>query len=163
MRPTLVLPFLVLLSGCGGDGAGPTGKADRPAGDPKRSVSSDLPKGVKPSASVLEMRKIAGVWRSAPGAIEGSPKQSLQLEMAFDRSFSMTLWGRDPKGAGEAVFARQAGRFGETGGGIAGSASKAAPSAISFLSSWSLRADRDGAMVLTPPGGRGIVLRRIAN
>jgi len=165
MRLTAALPALVLLSACGG--GGDTGKArtDAPASsrESKRSVSSELPKGVKPSASVMEARKIAGVWRSSPGALAEAPKQMVQLEIAFDNSFTMTLWGKDPKAAGEAVFARQSGKFGRTASGIAGSTSGAKPSGLVRLASWSAAFDKDGLLILSPSGGGSIPLRRTGN
>jgi hypothetical protein len=165
MRLTAALPVLALLSACGGGGDAGKAKTDAAAasGEPKRSVSSELPKGVKPSASVMEARKIAGVWRSSPGALSEAPKQLVQLEIAFDNSFTMTLWGKDPKASGEAVFARQSGRIGRTSTGIAGSTSGAKPSGLARLASWSAAFDRDGLLILSPSGGGSVPLRRTGN
>jgi len=165
MRLTAALTSLVLLAACGGSGDAGKAKTDaaRPSEATRRSVSSELPKGVKPSASVMETRKIAGVWRSYPGALSEAPKQLVQLEIAFDNSFTMTLWGKDPEGAGEAVFARQSGKIGRTSSGIAGSTSGAKPSGLVRLASWSAAFDKDGLLVLSPSGGGSIPLRRTGN
>lgn len=164
MRLTVVLPVLVMLSACGGgDDAAKTKPAPSPAGEAGRSVSSELPEGVRPSAAVMETRKIAGVWRSSPGVLAEAPRQLVQLEIAFDNSFTMTLWGKDPKGSGEAVFARQSGKIGRTSSGIAGSTSGAKPSGLARLASWSAAFDRNGLLVLSPSGGGSIPLRRTAN
>lgn len=163
MRSIVVLPLIVLLSACGGSADRKAGNVAADPDQPKRSVSSELPKGVKPSNEVLEARKIAGVWRSAPGVLETAPKQTVQIEIAFDKTFTMTLWGKDPKGSGQAVFARQSGRLGRTRDGIAGSTSDAKASALRSLASWSASLDKQGVMVLNPSGGRRIELRKTGN
>ncbi len=162
MRIQYALVVASMLAGCG---SGAPDAASPPAGGdatPRRTVSSELPAGARASSDVLEMRRLAGVWRSSPGALPGAAGRTLQLEIAFDRSFDMTLWGKDPKGSGEAVFARQSGRIGNVAGGFAGSASSPARSALSSFSTWSATAPRDGAIVVSS-GGHRVLLRRSGN
>ncbi len=158
-----VLPLVALLSACGGGGEDSVSKNKVAPDEAKRSVSSELPKGVKPSNEVLETRKIAGVWRSVPGVLADAPKQTVQLEIAFDRTFTMTLWGKDPKANGEAVFARQSGKIGQTKDGIAGSTSGAKPSGLRSLASWSAVLSKEGVMTLSPSGAAPIEMRRVGN
>jgi hypothetical protein len=158
--PSLVVTLLALaLVGCRSEKRG----EDHGAARSVRSESSGLPRGVSPSAEVLRMRRIAGVWRSAPGALSQAPGQVVQVETAFDRSFQMTLWGRDPKDGAGAVFARQSGRFGLVGDDVAASASGAVRGVLASLATWRGRLRADGAMTLSPSTGAPLLLRRTAN
>jgi len=161
MRILPVVFLALAVAACGSrESAAPVVDATSP---PARTVSSELPAGAKASSQVLEMRKIAGVWRSAPGVLSDGPARTIQLEIAFDRSFSMTLWGKDPKGPGQAVFARQAGRIGSVPGGFAGSAAPGPRSPLSVLATWSAKGPEDGRIVLTSPKGDKVLLRRSGN
>ncbi|MFZ3481659.1 hypothetical protein [Sphingomonas sp. 3-13AW] len=161
MRIVALLPLVILVSACGG--ATEAEKKTETVSEKGQSVTADLPQGVKPSAEVLATRKISGVWRSAPGVLQDAPEQIVQLEIAFDKSFMLTLWGKDPKSSGEAVFARAAGKIGNTKDGIAGSVVDSKPSGLSKISTWSAKLREDGVMLFHPSGGSPLELTRIAN
>ena len=159
MHVKALIPLLICLAaGCSGNEADKeniASKVEVPGNG--RSVTESLPKGAKPSSEVLELRKISGVWRSAPGVLADAPGQILQMEFAFDKSFSMTLWGKDPKSSGEAVFARKSGKFVMTEGGITGSSSDTKPSVLKAVGSWTAKNIQSGSMTLSGPSGSPVI------
>jgi hypothetical protein len=162
MRIITALVLALALAGCGGHGSQEKQAAPKDA-DSKRSVTAELPKGVKPASDVLRMRALSGVWKSAPGVLPDAPKETVQLEIAFDRSFTMTLWGKDPKGQGDAVFARQSGKIGIVKDGIAGSATDVRPSALKQFATWTANDAGDGSFTLSAASGLQVALRRVGN
>lgn len=133
--------ILALLSGCGSEA--PKAKAPVKVVNP---VARDLPDGVKPSAEVMKDRTVSGIWRSAKGVLKDQADAIVQIEIADDQSWLMTL--RAP-GKGP-VYASLQGKAGWTGDGLSGSADRPKPSPLLPFSTWSAKPPSKGALIVSP-------------
>lgn len=138
--------ILALLSACGSEAPKP--KASTKAVNP---VARDLPDGVKPSAEVMKDRTVAGIWRSAKGVIKDQSDAIVQIEIADDQSWLMTLRvpGKGP------VYASLQGKAGWTGDGLSGSASRPKPSPLLPFSTWSAKSPSKGTLTIAPVTTKG--------
>ena len=136
---TTILGFA--LSSCGGEAPVAKPKTKAP-----NAVARDLPDGVKPSADVMRDRTVAGTWRSSKGVLKDQPDAIVQIEIADDQSWFMTL--RAP-GKGP-VFASLQGKAGWSGQSLTGSASSPKPSPLLPFSTWSATPPSKGTISVKP-------------